>query len=209
MNRRCLCFALVGLMSVSPGCSSVPVRYYTLTPPPDRTLAASGSTLPVNVRVVHTPAQLNRDELMLRTGPSEVTLLENERWASPVNEEIKAALRLELQRRLSGMVGLRTAHAKLWLDLDVQHLEAELGRYALFEASWSASLSASGERPAGAPATICTFRAAERIHGGYAGIIEGYQREIAYLAQAIATVLAGQADGIDEACKKSIEGSDG
>jgi uncharacterized lipoprotein YmbA len=199
-------------VSIGVGCSSAPIRYYTLTPPPGKalpasetTLPASETTLPIDVRVVHTPPQLNRSELMVRTGPAEVTLLENERWASPVKDEIKDALRLELQRRFSRMTGLRPDFTKLTLDIDVQHLEAELGRYALLQASWSATSSATGRRSNGARATTCTFQANEKIHAGYAGIVEGYQREIAALADAIVAVVAGPENGIDAACQKSIE----
>jgi uncharacterized lipoprotein YmbA len=140
------------LVSVGVGCTSAPVRYYTLIPEPDIALPASKTSLAIDVRVIHTPPQLNRSELMVRTGPTEVTLLENERWASPVNDEIKDAVRFELQRRLSRMTGSRPAYTKLTLDIDVQHLEAELGRHALLEASWSATLSATGQRSTGAPA---------------------------------------------------------
>jgi uncharacterized lipoprotein YmbA len=192
-------------VSIGVGCSSAPVRYYTLTPPPGKTLPASETTLPIDVRVVHTPPQLNRSELMVRTGPAEVALLENERWASPVKDEIKDALRLELQRRLGRMTGLRSDFTKLTLDIDVQHLEAELGRYALFQASWSATSSATGRRSNGERATTCTFQADEKIHAGYAGIVEGYQREIAALADAIVAVVASPENGIDAACQKSIE----
>jgi uncharacterized lipoprotein YmbA len=207
VNGYYLRFALAWLVSVGVGCSSAPVRYYTLTPPPDRTLPASEITLAIDVRVVHTPPQLNRSELMVRTGPTEVTLLENERWASPVNDEIKDAVRLELQRRLGRMTGLRPAFTRLTLDIDVQHLEAELGRYALLEASWSAISSARGQRSNGARAAICTFHADEKIHIGYAGMVEGYQREIAALADAVIAVLTSPASGIDAPCQKSIEGS--
>ena len=207
MNGLFLRFAVAWLVSVGVGCTSAPVHYYTLTPPPDKTLPVSETTLAIDVRVVHTPPQLNRAELMVRTGPTEVTLLENERWASPVNDEIKDALRLELQRRLGGMAGLRPAFAKLTLDIDVQHLEAELGRDALLEASWSATLSATGSD--GARATTCTFQADEKIHTGYAGMVEGYQREIAALADAIIAALTSSASGIDVPCQKSIEGSAG
>jgi uncharacterized lipoprotein YmbA len=207
VNGYYLRFALAWLVSVGVGCTSAPVRYYTLTPPPDKTLPASEATLAIDVRVVHTPPQLNRSELMVRTGPTEVTLLENERWASPVNDEIKDAVRLELQRRLGRMTGLRPAFTKLTLDIDVQHLEAELGRYALLEASWSATLSATGQRSNGARAATCTFQADEKIHTGYAGIVEGYQREIAALADAIVAVLTSPASGIDVPCQKSVEGS--
>jgi uncharacterized protein len=196
-------FALAGIVSVSLGCTSAPVRYYTLTPPPGKTPPASQISPAIDVRVVHMPPQLNRTELMIRTGPTEVTLLENERWVSPVNDEIKDALRLELQGRLSRMAELRPAFTKLTLDIDVRHLESELGQYALLEASWSATLSAAGQGSNAAGTTTCTFRADEKIHAGYAGMVEGYQREIASLARAIVAVLSGPASGIDAACHYS------
>jgi hypothetical protein len=202
-------FAVAGLVSVGVGCTSAPVRYYTLTPPPEKTLRASETTLAIDVRVVHTPPQLNRAELMVRTGPTEVTLLDNERWASPVNDEIKDAVRLELQRRQGRMTGLRPDFTKLALDISVQQLEAELGRYVVIEASWSATLSAAGQRPNGARTATCTFRAHEKIHAGYAGIVEGYQREIAALADAIVAVLTGPASDSDASCQRSIEDSAG
>jgi uncharacterized lipoprotein YmbA len=202
-------FALACLMSIGVGCTSAPVHYYTLATPPDKTLPASRVSFAIDVRVVHAPQQLNRSELMVRTGPTEVMLLENERWASPVNDEIKDALRLELQRRLSRMTGLRPAFTKLTLDIDVQHLEAEYGRYALLEASWSATFSATGERSNGARAATCTFQADEKIHVGYAEIVEGYQRAIAALADAIADALMSPASGSEASCQNSIAGSAG
>ena len=204
MNGYCLRFAFALLVSVGVGCTSAPVRYYTLTPPLDKTLPALETALAIDVRVVNTPPQLNRSELMVRTGSTEVTLLENERWASPVKDEIKDALRLELLRRLGSMAGLRPAFTELTLDIDVQHFEAELGRYALLEASWSATLSGTGRRSNGVRATTCTFQADEKIDTGYAGLVEGYQREIAGLAEAIVAVLANRANGIDAPCQKSI-----
>ena len=200
-------FALACLVSVGAGCMSAPVHYYTLVPP-DRTWPAAETTVAIDVRVVHIPPQLSRSELMVRTGPSEVTLLENERWASPVNDEIKQALRLELQRRL-GMSGLRSGYAKLTLDIDVQQLESTLGQYALLEAVWSANLSAADSPSAGARVTACTFQADEKIHTGYVGMVEGYQREIAALADAIVATLTRPAASIEASCRKSVEGSGG
>jgi uncharacterized lipoprotein YmbA len=209
VNGYYLRFALAWLVSVGVGCTSAPVRYYTLTAPPAKTFPASETTVPIDVRVVHTPPQLDRAELMVRTGPTEVTLLENEQWASPVDDEIKDALRLELRRGLGRMTGLRPTFTKLTLDIDVQRLEAELGRYALLEASWSATLSVKGQRSTGARTATCTFQADERIPTGYAEMVEGYQREIASLAEAIVAGLTGLANGIDAPCQISIEGSVG
>jgi uncharacterized lipoprotein YmbA len=209
VNAYYLRFALAWFVSVGAACSSAPIRYYTLIPPPDKPLQASKATPAIEVRVVHIPPQLNRSELMVRTGPTETMLLENEQWASSMRDEIKEAVRLELERRLSGRTGLPPAFTKLALDIDVQRLEAELGRYALLEASWRANLSGAGQPPSGAWVTTCTFRVDEEIHSGYAGMVEGYQREIAALADAIVAVLTSPARGIDAPCQTSIAGSAG
>jgi uncharacterized protein len=194
-------FALAWLVSASVGCTSAPVRYYTLTPPPAKASPASQATLAIDVRVVRIPPLLNRSGLMVRTGPTEMTILENERWASPVNNEIENAVRLELQHRLGRMTGRRPAFAKLTLDIDVQHLDAELGRYAVLEASWSAALSATGQQSTGARVITCTFRSDENVSAGYAGMVEGYQREVAALADAIEAVLTSPSSGIDASCR--------
>jgi uncharacterized lipoprotein YmbA len=193
-------FALVWLVTLGVGCTSAPVRYYTLTPPADQTSPAAQPGFAIDVRIVHTPPQLNRSELMVRTGLTEVTLLENERWASPVNDEIKDALRLALRRRLERMSGLRDAFTKLALDIDVQEFEAELGQHARLVASWKAILSTTGSPSTGVRPTACTFQADEKIQTGYAGIVEGYQREIAALADAIVAALTSSASGMDDSC---------
>lgn len=199
MNSRYRGFAAALLVSVGVGCTSAPVRYYTLTSPPAKTLPVSQTAFAIDVRVVHTPPQLERAELMVRNGQTEMTLLENERWASPLKDEIKDAVRLELQRRLSDATGLRPFN-KLTLDIDVQNFAAELGKYALLEVSWSATLFTQGAQSAGGRTTTCTFRADERIHAGYAGLVEGYQQEIAALAEAIAAALTSPANGVDASC---------
>ena len=191
---------LAWLVSIGVGCTSAPVRHYTLSPPPDKTSPVSEPAFAIDVRVVRTPSQLNRSQLMVRTGPSEVWLLENERWAAPVNDEIKSALRLALQRRLGGMAGLRAAFTQLTLDIDVQRLEAELGRYAVLEASWIATLSTASPPSTGARTVACTFQAEEKIPAGYAAMVEGYQREIAALADAIAAAVTRTAGGTGSPC---------
>jgi uncharacterized lipoprotein YmbA len=203
----CQRFVLAWLVGAGVGCTSAPVHYYTLAAPPDRNLPSAQTILAIDVRVVHIPPQLNRSELMVRAGPSEVTLLDNERWTSPLSDEFKNALRLELQRRLGRLSGSRPDFTQLTLDIDVQRLEAELGRHAVLETSWVATLSTAAQRSNGARVTACSFQADEKIHTGYAGIVEGYQREIAALADAIMAVLTSPANGSD--CRNSTEVSAG
>jgi uncharacterized lipoprotein YmbA len=209
MNRyRRLAVACLVSAGVSVGCTSAPVRYYTLTPPPGEMLPASKAVVEVEVRVIHTPPQLNRVELMVRTGPTEVALLENERWASPVKDEIKDAVRLELQRRLRSATGSPTGISKMQLDIDVQHFEAELGRHALLEASWSLTLSPTRQGSNDPQAVTCGFRADEKISAGYEGIVKGYQREIAALADAVVAETTRRASGKVTACQPADGSSD-
>jgi uncharacterized protein len=200
VKRRFLRLAVAGLVSLGVGCTSAPVRYYTLIAPPAQSLPVPPTDFAIDVRVVRSPPQLHRSELLSRTGPTEVALLENERWISPVSDEIKDALRLELERRRGRMSGLRAAFTKLTIDVDVRHFEAELGKYALLEVSWSANLSAAGAQSGGARLISCTFQAEENIPASYAGMVEGYQREIAALAEAIVAVLTSPTNGSDASC---------
>jgi uncharacterized protein len=209
MNARCRRFALAWLVSLSVGCTQAPIRYYTLTPPPDKIPPAAGTSLPIDVRIIHSPPQLNRTDLTVRAGLTEVTLLENERWASPVSNEIKDAVRLQIQRGMARQMGSPLVFTKLTLDIDVQRLEAELGAHALLQASWSATLSVKGEQSDAARAITCFFYSDERTHGGYDGMVEGYQKDIAALAESIVAVLRSLASRVDATCQTPIEGSVG
>jgi uncharacterized lipoprotein YmbA len=192
VNGRALRFAPAWLMGVCAGCASAPVHYYTLAPPPDKASSISATSFAIDVRVDHIPPLLNRSELAARTGPAEVTLLENERWASPVKNEIQNALRLELQRHMSA---LRPVSSRLTIEVDVQRFEAELGQYVLFEAFWSATF--------GARAASCAFQADEKIRDGYSEMIEGYQRALGAFAGTIVEELTSPTNDSGGACQES------
>jgi uncharacterized lipoprotein YmbA len=194
--------AIASLLGLGPGCASAPIHYYTLTQPADRTASATDAAWVVEVRVTHIPQQLNHSELLVRTAPSEVTLLDNERWASPVKDEIRESLRLELQRRLLAQsAGSSAVHTKLLLELDVQQLEAQFGQRAWLEASWRATLIAADPKSTDTRGPTCTFRTQQDIQSGYPGIVEGYQRDIAALAEAIVASLGDLTRVTEWACQ--------
>jgi len=73
---------------------------------------------------------------MIRSGQTQLVLLENERWASPLNDEIGEAVRLALQNRAAQMTESAALKSlvKLSVAVDVQRLEAELGLYCFASA---------------------------------------------------------------------------
>ena len=199
--RQC---ALVWLISGCAACTSSPIRFYTLIAPEAANASpAARTTIVIDVRTVHIPVQLNRSQLMIRSGQTQLVLLENERWASSLKDEISDGVRLELQNRSAQMTEsapLKT-FAKLSVALDIQRLEAELGRYALIEASWSAHLTGASQASSDIIVKNCSFRAYEEIRGGYSEIVEGYQRETKALADAIFSALTTSGRDIRAACQ--------
>ena len=196
-------FAISTLIGAGMGCTSAPIRYYTLTPPVDRIASAGDAGLAVEVRVTHMPQPLQHSELMVRTAPTEMTLLENERWVSPPKEEIKESLRLGLQRRLARSAGSSSVYAKLSLELDVRQLEAQLAQRAWLEVSWRATLIPANPKSTDMRTVTCTFHAEQQIKGGYDDIVDGYQRDIAALADAIVATLGNLNDATEVACQST------
>jgi uncharacterized lipoprotein YmbA len=195
-RRRGWCVPVL-LISGCIGCASVPVHYYTLIAPEGRRAPDSNrSAIEIDVRVVRMPSVLNRAELLVRSGPSEVALLENEQWASPLTDEIRDAVRVELQNRLAQMTDSSALRSftKLSVAIDVERLETELGRHVLIEMAWSANARGGVDVSSDSIVKRCPFRANEAIGGGYAEMVEGYQRGIKALADTIMSVLGAGSD---------------
>jgi uncharacterized lipoprotein YmbA len=99
--RACWPIALGALLCA---CSArAPLRFYTLeaVAAPSR-VAGSGATpeVPVRLQSVRVPAALDRPELVTRHGPYRVLVSEQERWAGPLEEQIRRALSEDLAARL-------------------------------------------------------------------------------------------------------------
>lgn len=193
MNQYLHGWALVLLMMACAGCTSVPVHYYTLATPEGAVEPADKlRAIPIDVRVVHMPALLNRSELIVRSGPTEVTLLENERWASPLDDEIRDAVRYELQKRFAQVPDSAPWRSltQLAITIDVERIETEPGRYALVEVAWGASTKGAVKVPHDTAIQHHPFRGYEQIGDGYNEIVAGYQRAIQALADSIISVLS-------------------
>jgi len=98
-----------------PGCcgllfacaSSPPIRFYILNEiaPATPVLAAAPATLvarqvAVRLEPVAIAAELDRPELVTRTGPNRVHVAGSERWAAPLTDQIRRVLSDDLSARL-------------------------------------------------------------------------------------------------------------
>jgi len=92
-SAAALALAVVGgCLATLAGCGSSPAtRFYSLTAVSPITKTADRSSTPqlgVGVRSVVLPAELDRPQIVTRTGPNTVNLAEFDRWSSPLRDSV-------------------------------------------------------------------------------------------------------------------------
>ncbi|EOD8927376.1 PqiC family protein [Pseudomonas aeruginosa] len=187
MNRPIL-HGLTALSLALGACASPPVHYHTLLPALEKlpTDQAPAGFL-IDVLAVGIPAQLDQPQLVVRQGPTGIAVLDGERWAGPLGEELRDALSAELVSRLKtrDIAGLaRPAHTPvLRLKVQIRRLDAWPGHKADLEADWALGFvdEAANAR------LVCSGRFETPVRGGYPELVLGQQRNIAALAERIAT----------------------
>lgn len=92
--KKALSVLLVGTLAA---CSSPQIRTHTLMPPP-QVSETDSNTDTIVVEHVRVPPQLNRTELILRQGNSQLLILESDWWGAPLPEEIHSALATRLRQ---------------------------------------------------------------------------------------------------------------
>jgi len=184
--------AALGL-AVLAGCSSAPVQYYTLTSPaPAEAAAVPRAAFLIDVLPVGLPEMLDRPQLVVRQGDAGVAVLDRQRWASPLGDELQAALSAQLAAQLGApdASGLpRQPGAAVWrIKVEVRRLDAWPGRQLQLDSDWSANLAA--ETPV---RLTCGSRIAVDAPADPAGLAEAHQAAVRQLAQQIAAAVRARA----------------
>lgn len=169
-------------------CASVPPRYYTLASAAASPAISATAARWIDVMPVGVPPQVDVPQLVVRRSAGELALLEQQQWAAPLSEEIRAALVGELARQ----AGLRDVHGLPppagvplnRLKLDLQAFETLPGQRVRWEAVWSLRGTVGSTL-----ALTCVFAAEEPVTGDYAAAVGGHQRLLQRLARQIASAL--------------------
>jgi uncharacterized lipoprotein YmbA len=189
--KRPILHALTALPLFLAACASPPIHYHTLRPvlekaAVDQAQAQPPSAFLIDVLAAGIPAHLDQPQLVARRGPAGVVMVEGERWAGPLNEELRDALSAQLASRLQtqDIAGLvRPAHKPvLRVKVEIRRLDAWLGDKVQLDADWA--LGFAGE--AADARLVCGGRFEVSAPGGYPELVIGQQRLIAALAQRIA-----------------------
>jgi uncharacterized lipoprotein YmbA len=163
------------------GCAApAPLRLHTLMPAD--LAAAPQATLSIELLPVGVPAALDQQPIVLRQGTGELRLLERERWAAPLGEELRGALAVLLSRALDArdVSGLPRPADALRIKVEVRRFESVPGSHALLEADWSVARGAEPQR------LLC--RSEQRVSAGpgIAALVQAHQQALQALAGDIA-----------------------
>lgn len=196
----CLLATIAGLTA----CASAPVRYHTLLAPIEQG-APTGRPAPflIEVLAVGIPVQLDQPQLLVRQGDSGVVVLDGERWAGPLADEVRAALSAKLTRSLAtqDIAGLahRADKPLMRIKLEVRRFDSWPGQRSQLDADWS--LGVADE--AGNPRLTCSGQFDAPAPGGYRQLVMSQQRLIAQLAARIAADARAWARSHSTACSSA------
>jgi hypothetical protein len=189
--------ALAALVAMA-ACSSPSSRFYTLgsdsvtgaaTPVSARTTTAPAWM--IEVAPIDVPPQVAKNQLVVQTGPTQVAVLEEERWASLPGDEIRRALSTNLTQQLDTIDVYGTAHPDTTpvyrISMNVQRFESWPGSHALIDAVWSVRSVRSNA------VMTCRSVVSKPVGGGYDALIEGHRQALAQISTQIASAVRAMA----------------
>lgn len=161
-----------------------PLTLHTLMPA-DLAPAAQAPLLAIELLPVGVPAALDQQPMMLRQGTGGLLLLERERWAAPLGEELRSALAALLSRALAArdVTGLPRPADALRIKVELRRFESAPGSHALLEADWSIARGNDTQR------LLC--RSEQRVSAGLgiAALVQAHQQALRALAGDIAAAV--------------------
>jgi len=158
-------------------------RFFTLNAPePPAAADVAPSVAVVSVTV---PDLVDRPQIVVRTGPNQVGMSEQARWAEPLRGAIARVVTANLAAAMNGKVApQRAADPDYRVTLDLQRFESTLGDGVLIDAVWSVTPK-SGERRVGR--TV----AREKARGpDYDGLAAAHSAALATVSKEIAAAIA-------------------
>lgn len=175
------------------GCASAPDRYYTLAVPGGSPIAApvSGAPMFIELAPVAVPERLARPQMVVQPAggqSAEVALLEQHRWSSSFENELRDALSSGVAARLGAIdvtKGGRQPSTPAWrIAVQVRQFDAVENTRVDAALSWTVRRS-----DADLSAT-CQWRTTEPVGSGIDALAQGAQRVVSNASEAIARHVA-------------------
>ena len=175
------------LLALACGACATPpaIHFHSLVgsthPTPKEGLAPSGAGPAIFLDPIRIPVAIDQPQWLLRMPDDTLTLLEQERWASPLRDEFRYAL-LDILTHRYGAIDVRAVAggtAPWRIHVAITRFESQLGE-AWLESTWSL-----GQRNAETPALRCQSSFRESAGGSTAALAQAQRRTVARLGDAI------------------------
>jgi len=165
-------------------CASTPMRYYTLTPPLSGADAITPSCCKIQIRRVAVPPEMDRADIVTRSGADQVVVHSNDAWLAPLADEIRGALGSEINRHLSTVTPLAPGPTvrdfAVWVN--ITRFDAVFAQYIVVTADWRIQASI----PPKSTSTVCAMTVRLNVTDGMPALVQGYQQAIAQIADHMA-----------------------
>ncbi|MFT4267774.1 MAG: PqiC family protein, partial [Xenophilus sp.] len=196
MNRLAFLPTLALAAGLLAGCAGPQTRYYSLAEPaaaPAQVAPPAGPPLFIELAPLALPERLARPQMVVRQSGAgaQVEVLEQHRWASSFESELRDALAAGIAARLGAVdvtQGGRAGGGPAWrIAVQVRQFDAVEGSRVDAALSWT--IRRSGD----ASSTACQWSASEPAGAGIDALAQGAQRLTGRAAEAIARHLAAVA----------------
>ncbi|MEO8922040.1 MAG: PqiC family protein [Caldimonas sp.] len=195
---------LVAVLALG-ACASAgpPIHLHSLMPSQlaPRSAAAAAEMVPIALEQVRLPAQVDQPQWLVQLADGSLASLEQDRWASPLRDELRQALLEELAVHAGAVEARGTAAGAtppMRIGIDIRRFDSLPGREARIEGSWTLQPGLS----AGAT-TRCEWLYREAASAGMAELAAAHRRAVIRLADGIGDGLLALRRGAPPQCPPS------
>jgi uncharacterized lipoprotein YmbA len=174
------------------GCSSPRVTFYTLDPlvPGD---APATALDPVEIAPLILPDLYDRPQLVVRVDANRVEILEMQRWAAPLKNEIPRVVAEDLAAllrptRVSAYPQTAGLEPGYRVQIDIQRYEMTAGQGVSLDALWTVRRTAGG-----APQTGRSVVSEPAKGSGYDALVAAHSRALGALSRDLAAAVRAAA----------------
>ena len=197
--------ALVTVLALAACASSgPPVRLYSLMPADLATTSAAVAARPsitIQLEPVRLPAQVDQPQWLVRLPDDSLASLEQERWASPLRDELHQALLEELAAHAGAVEARGPATggaAPIRIGIDIRRFDSMPGREARLEGSWTLQAGNAGAVP-----IRCDWLLREPAAAGMPALATAHRKAVVRLADGIGDSVVAASQGGAVNCPRS------
>jgi uncharacterized protein len=172
------------LAALAAGCASSPSHFYTLS----ATVAPVTATSKVSVAVgpVTVPAAVDQPQIVVSTGPNQVTFDEFNRWASPLQDNIARVVAENLVAalgtpRVTLFPQTLNTDADIRVVIEIRNFDSTPGKSAALDAVWTVRRARDGKSETGRTSVREPVQ-----DSSYEALAAAHSRAVARMSQDIA-----------------------